>query len=132
MQLYRFLPATVAILYSSVSSACYGVVIYTSLCVIAPQIYIGNTLSFVDSSNAEQPTLSNLVDFAPTTRTFSIAEYSRRVFGGQYYWSLPIQFVGNKASVESWGYRKSMANNCGTELIVQIVLLLEDTKPLYL
>ena len=63
------------------------------------QIYIGNTLPLVDDENAEQPQLRNVVSFASSTRTFSILQYSRQVFGGgEYYWSLPMQFLRNKVA----------------------------------
>ena len=58
------------------------------------QISAGNTLDLVSRSN-QQPLGAQFVQYLPTSSEFSVRDYSRRV-QGEYYWSLPRQFLENK------------------------------------
>ena len=39
---------------------------------------------------------SGIQRYIPSTRMFYIQDYSRRIQGENYYWSLPKPFLGNK------------------------------------
>ena len=67
------------------------------------QIAIGNEINFVEK-NTQQPFPGDVVTTDAARRQFTIRDYSRNV-RGEYYWSLPTQFLGNKVRaihMEEW------------------------------
>lgn len=57
------------------------------------QIVVRDSLSLVERDDLRP--LDGVVQYSTSTRDFKVTDYSRRV-RGNYYWSLPSQFTGNR------------------------------------
>ncbi|XP_074655735.1 basement membrane-specific heparan sulfate proteoglycan core protein-like [Tubulanus polymorphus] len=77
---------------------CFG---HTTNCfsskLFRSQLVVGSTLAVVSKSDqSDLFTGRPVVDYSPSTRAFTIRDYDRKIPRGNYYWSLPKHFLGNK------------------------------------
>lgn len=67
---------------------------FSHACFYCDKILIGPDLKLADKDNIQLRDTS-VVQYTPESRSHTILQYSGRVTG-DYYWSLPKQFLGNQ------------------------------------
>ena len=62
----------------------------------------------IDNVETSDP---GVVEYAPSSRSFSVRDFGRSVTG-DVYWRLPVQFIGNKVPSHYYYYLHVYFNDC--------------------